>query len=152
VALVAMALIGDGAVWRGWAVGGLAVMTLLATMAAYLRVKQGAQAVEGNWKRVLALVLPFIATVAIATGGLESPVLQLILPLTFFVAMFNAPRRVVIFGACLGVMLWCLAAVTLSGRVVDLIPRVFGGGSRAGHNDALLLTYATAMTLMIGWV
>jgi hypothetical protein len=133
----------------GWTL--MLVAMMLPTTLPLLTLFYGLAARRYHRVRLLVLVVPFIATSAVATGGLESPVLQLILPLTFFVAMFNPLGRVVAFAGGLVAMLWCLAALTLSGALVDLVPRLFGGGPRAGHNDVLLITYVTATTLMVAW-
>jgi signal transduction histidine kinase len=48
--------------------------------------------------------------------------------------------------------IWIVYALNVSGALPDLIPARYGGGPRAGHNDALLLSSALALSLMLAFV
>jgi len=82
-----------------------------------------------------------------ATGGLESPVLPLLLPIAVFVGLtVRKPKlRRLYIGAQL-LATWVLALIA----VYELVPTfnldLLGGGPRAGHSDAMILTAAAVLT------
>ncbi len=152
ILLVASSLVGDDAVWRRWLMGLAAVLTVGGTAWAYVRVRRGNSPFEVRGLQFVLLVLPFYLSLCLANGGLESPMMQLIIPVSFFAALFVPVRNALIFVGCLMGVLWGLTALALTEAVPDLVPRIFGGGPRAGHNDALLLSYAVTTTFIIAWV
>jgi two-component system sensor histidine kinase HydH len=89
-------------------------------------------------------------TMTATTGGLESPFLPLTPVLSFFTGLGveRASRRVFLVGAQV-LALWAFAVIALTGAVEEFNLSIFGGGSRAGHNDVLLLTLATVASLML---
>jgi signal transduction histidine kinase len=152
VILTAVALIGDDTAWRPWLMGFAAVLTVGGSYWAYVRVRRGNSPIEVRGSQFLLLVLPFFIALNLASGGIESPLLQLIVPVSFFAALFIRLRVALVFIGCMVVVMWGLAALALTRAMPDLVPRIFGGGPRAGHNDALLLSYAVTTTLIIAWV
>lgn len=86
-----------------------------------------------------------------ATGGIESPAAPAIPMLSLLAAVVlgrcRALTAVLVFQ---GVGLWVMTAIAVLGRVPDLTLSFFGGGPRAGHSDALLVTAAAGYTAVVG--
>jgi signal transduction histidine kinase len=88
--------------------------------------------------------------IVFATGGLESPVYPTTIPLALLLAAFARPgwaRSLLRVSQYL--VVWVFYFAAMRGWVPNLVPAVFGGGSRAGHNDTLLLVQAGGMTLFL---
>jgi signal transduction histidine kinase len=151
IALVSVGLWQDAAPWRPWLLALAALLTGGGTVAALWRLRQGGNPVEARWQSFSFMVGPFFAVVAMANGGVESPLMGLLAPVCLFAGLFIPPREAVTFSLSMAVVLWGMLAVTLSGAVPDLIPAIYGGGSRAGHNDALLVSAAVASSFMMAW-
>ncbi len=152
ILLAGVSLVGDDAVWRRWMMGFAAVLTLGGTAWAFVRVRRGESPVEVRGLQFVLLVLPFYISLTLANGGVESPMLQLIVPVSFFAALFIPVRTALTFVGCLMGVLWGLTTLALTEAMPDLIPRIYGGGPRAGHNDAMLLSFAVTTTFIIAWV
>jgi signal transduction histidine kinase len=85
---------------------------------------------------------------AAATGGIESPALLLPLAIAAILGLFVPPRLSALLVWLQIAAIWSMAAVTLTGAVPTWIPSIFGGGARAGHGDALVVTVAVLASLM----
>ncbi|MFB1485339.1 PAS domain-containing sensor histidine kinase [Corallococcus sp. RDP092CA] len=151
VAMVSLGLIGDTSTWRRWCVA-LALGIVLVGLA-----------VVASWRRqpvvshesgtVLPLVaFPLFTVVNLSLGGLESPLIPLVLPATLATAILFPPDRARRWMGYLLALVGVQAAVTLTGAVDDLVPALFGGGRRAGHNDALLVTMLAVTAFLMMWV
>ena len=86
--------------------------------------------------------------VSAATGGLESPLMPLLISISILSGVFIESlwlRASLMGGQILAI--WSLLAVALAGQVPSWNPGAFGGGPRAGHNDLLLVAQACFFTL-----
>lgn len=84
-----------------------------------------------------------------ATGGLESPLMPLVLIVGFAWALM-VPGGPWYDGAVLALQLaspWAFAAIALFGLVPDFNLRIFGGGPRGGHGALHLLTSAALLNV-----
>jgi signal transduction histidine kinase len=88
-----------------------------------------------------------------ASGGIESPFLPMLIPISLFFGAFVRERRARLL--LLGLQLfavWGMALCALRGWVPDLVPATFGGGSRAGHSDRLILFETITVSLFTATV
>jgi two-component system sensor histidine kinase HydH len=152
VALVALYLaIDDGTPWRR---AGLAILGLVGVLGS-LRVLTSGQLRRPNWRLVpakLLLVIGAAASVCALTGGLESPFLPALLPMTFMSALALGPRITSGVVAVLIALVWTFVLLAVTGRVDHFVPAAFGGGPRAGHGDVLLFTAAGVLTVALPWL
>lgn len=150
VVLVSLGLVGDTAVWRRVCVGvalGLVVVGL---------------GIVASWRRepVVAtepgtmlpwVTFPLFTVMNLSLGGLESPLIPLVLPVSLATAILFPAARAHRWAGYLLMLLGVQAAVTFTGAVADLVPPLFGGGRRAGHGDALLWTMLTVTAFLVVW-
>ncbi|MFL5272100.1 MAG: sensor histidine kinase, partial [Anaeromyxobacteraceae bacterium] len=83
-----------------------------------------------------------------ATGALESPVTYAFVPLAFLAGVFGGRAHWPIIAAQVAAV-WGLAAAELTAVVPDLNLAAFGGGARAGHTTAHLLTTAAVLSAVL---
>lgn len=82
-----------------------------------------------------------------ATGGVESPLMPLMLPLAVVVGVVVRGPHLWITGLQI-VAPWLFAAAATTGAVPAFAPQLFGGGGRPGHGDALVWTTAFVYSAM----
>jgi two-component system, NtrC family, sensor histidine kinase HydH len=150
VLLVSLALVGNTSVWRGLSVA--AVLGLVVTAVSLAAAWRRKAVVTSEPGKVVPLVaFPLFTVMNLALGGLESPLIPLVLPASFATAILFSPARARRWMGYLLGLVGLQAAVTLTGAVADLVPPLFGGGPRAGHGDALLLTMLTVTSFLVVW-
>lgn len=150
VVLASLGLIGDASVWRRWGVGATFALVLVALAAVTSWRRKQVVTAEPGW--VLPWVaLPLFTVMNLALGGLESPLIPLVVPASFATAILFPRARARRWVGYLVALLGVQAVVTLTGAVEDLVPTLFGGGPRAGHTDALLLTMFAVTLFLIVW-
>jgi signal transduction histidine kinase len=148
-AALALALaIVDPARWRVALLG-----VLLATVGTYF-VSEAVRYRRSGFRRE-AVVWNLLATIAaqatlcMATGALESPITYAFVPAALMIGIFGPPRRYLALVLAQIAAVWTLAWVELAGVVPDMNLALFGGGPRAGHNDAHLVTTAVVLSLVV---
>lgn len=151
VVLVSISLLGDSAAWRVWLVAVAALITLLGIVVAFIWVRRKDFFLEAAGGSLLYLGVPFFAALCLASGGLESPMLQLVVPASFFTALLFPREKAIPLSGYLMVLIGGLAAISMTGAIPDLVPRIFGGGPRAGHSNALLIAATVVNLLMLVW-
>jgi len=148
VALLAALAILDPTPWRRLillaAVPAVAVFFVLEWRRYRLR-GLAPRAVELNLSVALTAVLTFSA----ASGGLESPVLFVAIPLTLLIGLFvPAALSAALLGLAV-LAVWAMALVGMRGDVASWNPVPFGGGARAGHSEAHLVAVALVFSLVL---
>jgi two-component system sensor histidine kinase HydH len=103
---------------------------------------------------VVAFRMPMIGVVHLAlvfaTGALESPFLPIVPMFTVLTAILLGPRKQFVVQVVLVITaLWAFAVGAIYGWLPDVNLAVFGGGARAGHNDAHLWTSAVVASLLV---
>ncbi|RKH06734.1 sensor histidine kinase [Corallococcus sp. CA053C] len=150
VVLVSLGLIGDTSTWRRWSVGAVLLLVLVGLgVVSSWRRKQVVSSEPGT---VLPLVaFPLFTLTNLSLGGLESPLIPLVVPASFATAILFPTARGRRWAGYLLALLGVQAAVMWTGVLPDLVPQLFGGGQRAGHNDALLLTMLGVTVFLVVW-
>ena len=147
--LVAIAIaIVDPARWR------IAVLAVLfATIGTYfvseaVRYRRSGFRPGAVFWNLLATVVVQTAICGV-TGALESPLIFIFVPLALMIGIFG-PRRAW-WGLTLGAARGDLgdAAIELARLVPDLNLAFFGGGPRAGHSNAHLVTTAVVLSVVL---
>ena len=148
LALAAFVALTDPARWR------LAFLcALLVPVGAYfvseaVRFRRSGFRPEAVFWNLLAAVVGQLG-LAFATGALESPFTYAFVPLAVMIGIFGAPG---VRWALVGVQVagvWGMAAVELAGAIPDLNLAAFGGGPRAGHGGAHLVTTAAVLSAVL---
>ncbi len=145
---IVLALVDPGR-WRLALLGGVLVPLGLFFVAEAVRYRNGARIQPWTIPWNLAALIAGQSVLALATGALESPITYAFVPTSLLLGLF-ASRRAHL--ALLGLQLaavWLLAALELSGAFPGLNLAVFGGGARAGHTDAHLLTGAVVLSAVM---
>lgn len=109
----------------------------------YRRHGMGENAVELN----LLVVALAQLLLSFATGGVESPLMPLMLPLAVVVGIAVPGTHLWIAGLQVAAP-WLFAAAVALGAVPDFALHLFGGGARPGHADALVWTTAFVYSAM----
>jgi two-component system, NtrC family, sensor histidine kinase HydH len=146
---IAAPLFGEPAPWRKVAAAICLLGGAIGSVWEYRYVKRQDNPLMTPKRLVLKFIL--IAVYVAVTGGFESPMVPIIVPFAYAVSMLTSRRSAAAVAAVGLALLWALAVMTTKGLVPDLVPSVFGGGSRAGHNDALIYSTAAVSSLMLGW-
>lgn len=136
----------DPAPWRrAW-------LTLAAALVVGVSIWEGRRALSEP--RAPVPVLPSVAlgtamqlSVVATTGGLESPLLPVLLLLCVVTAVASG-RSWLLLGVVSAqlVAVWIMAAVAILGRVPGFYPALLGGGTRGGLGDAHLVTGAVVLS------
>jgi two-component system, NtrC family, sensor histidine kinase HydH len=153
VVLATLILIGDHAWWRLLLIGGtLAALALRVVIERRHRdeplVVFGWATRDGAWAVLIALLecLPVLAS-----GGIDSPLLPILIPLCFFIGTIAATRTLILFTLCFSGVIGIMAFVSARGLVPDLMPAVFGGGSGVPRSPALLYSRAIGFIAALGY-
>lgn len=109
----------------------------------YRRHGMGEHAVELN----LLVVALAQLLLSFATGGLESPLMPLMLPLAVVVGIAVPGTHLWIAGLQVAAP-WLFAAAVVTDTVPGFAMQLFGGGARPGHGDALVWTTAFVYSAM----
>jgi two-component system, NtrC family, sensor histidine kinase HydH len=89
--------------------------------------------------------------IAFATGALESPFTYTFVPLAVMIGIFSSRRARWPLVATQIVGVWALAAVEMTAALPDLNLAAFGGGPRAGHLDAHLVSTGIILSLVLAF-
>jgi len=148
VGILSLTLVGDRSLWR-WLILGAVVVLAFGRIVTELFQRVPSVPRAPDWASVFA-VLP-LGAFLLATGGFDSPILPFVLMVCFFVG--TVAPRVSLVTLTLGLvgLVIALAVVSWLGLVPDLMPRVFGGGSRLVQPPALLSAKALWLVLGLGW-
>lgn len=152
VGLVVLMLLGDHAVWRLWLVGGT-FAAVVSRAVIDRRHPDEPLYVLGPARPRLAvdlLVALVIGVPVLASGGFDSPVLPILVPLCFFIGTIAATRTLIVYTLAYAGLVAILAVVSARGLVSDLVPAVFGGGSGVPRSPALL--YSKAIGIVVALV
>ncbi len=142
----------DPAPWRVWSVSLIMIALLTLSVVEFVRMRR-----DGLRPHTLALNLvsmgAIFLSVIVVTGGVESPFVPAVLPVALIgsvalglrwpLALLVGPQLVVLWTLTMGAVQGWLPAVNLA---------IYGGGARAGHNDAHLISAALVLTWGIGVV
>lgn len=145
VVAVAAAFV-DPVPWRVWSVTVIMIALVTLSVVEFVRMRR-----DGLRPHTLALNLVSMAAIflsmIVVTGGVESPLVPAVLPLALIgsvaiglrwpLLLLVGPQVVVIWTLTLGAVQGWLPAVNLA---------LYGGGARAGHNDAHLISSALVLT------
>ena len=141
----------EATAWRRATLITLAVGILVLTIAESIRYqRRGMAAGAADLNLAAATVGQLVASAA--TGGLESPMIPLVLVIAMFTSM-QMPERPWYYWLIAGVQLaapWVFAAVAVAGAVSSWNPALLGGGSRAGHDDLHLWLSAAGLSFGTG--
>ncbi len=147
--LVAVAIaVLDPARWR---IAALAV--LFATVGTYF-VSEAIRYRRSGFRReaVLWNLLATIAaqfTVCLVTGALESPLIVIFVPLALMIGIFGPARSWWALVVAQLVAIWAMAVIELAHVIPDLNLAFFGGGPRAGHSNAHLVTTGVVLSIVV---
>ena len=144
----------DHEAWRWWIlVGGFAI-GVLRVLLDFVYGFPGAPPYHRT--RPMPLLSPLVGVgllgcLILATGGFDSPMLPIIVPLYFFICFIATTRVVVVMGIGMAALVWLLAVISANGLIANLIPPLFGGGSHVPQPGVLLYSKAGALSLLVGW-
>jgi signal transduction histidine kinase len=148
ITLALFVALAEPARWRALFLLALLVPigTFFVTEAVRVR-RRGFQPSAVFWNLLAALLAQI--GVAFATGALESPFTYTFIPLAIMVGIFSSPGiRWALVGLQIAAV-WALAGLEMSGAIPDLNLAAFGGGHRAGHVDAQLITTAAVLSAVL---
>lgn len=145
-------LVQEAAVWRKWLLGGLLGLFVVLGGIEARHFWRGRPRQHFPFTYFVGVSLPSIGGLLLVTGGIEGPLTPVLLIVSFLITLFSTTRGAWIFAFLQVATLWGLAAFSFTGVLPDLVPRLFGGGPRAGHNDALLLAHVTVLSVLVGWI
>lgn len=141
-----LVLLTDPAPWRAWFLGANIVLIAIVAVVELLRFRRHPGI---GWALPLNLAAMgwFQLAAVFATGGLESPLLPIVLPISVVAAVLvgRRPALLLMFGLQ-QVAVWAFAIGEIYGWLPDVNLAIFGGGARAGHNDAHLWTSAAVLS------
>lgn len=145
-------LVREPATWRKWLLGGLLVVIVVLGGVEVRNYVRNTPRQRFPFAYFAGISLPTMGGLLLLTGGLEGPFTPVLLVVSFLITLFTTTRGAWAFALMQVALLWGLAAISFTGVVPDLLPQLFGGGARAGHNDSLLLAYVTVMSGMVVWI
>lgn len=134
--------------WRRATLVGVAALMMLGSAFEALRFRRQGMA-PGAVRANLSAAIVGQLTASAVTGGLESPVLPLMLLLALVASLEMVERpwyAWVLFTLQLAAP-WAFAAVAVTGRVSAWNLELLGGGARAGHSDLHLWLSAAFLCL-----
>lgn len=142
----------DGTRWRVAVFGTGFTLAFIVSVAESLRFKRlgvTQQAMELN----LGLATVAQLGVSFVTGGVESPMMPLVLPLAFFWSLISSRAawydRAVVAMQMLAP--WLFVSVAMFAWVENFNPRLFGGGTRSGHDDLHLVASALVFSVAVAF-
>jgi two-component system, NtrC family, sensor histidine kinase HydH len=144
-------LVQEPAVWRKWLLGGLLGLFVVIDGIEILHYLRRTPRQKLSFTSIIGVGLPFHWAMLLVTGGLEGPLTPVLLLVSFFVSLFTTTRGAWVLALLHVATLWGLVAVSFTGVVPDLLPQLYGGGARAGHNDALLLSHVTVLSVLVAY-
>lgn len=151
------ACVDDGALWRKLILGAIGVLGNVVALRGHsfhrrkhIGLPHARPAPRTQSLMGLAALLT-LAAVAFATGGFDSPVTPLLVPLCFVLGTVNPSRALVSFAAATISFIWGAALISARASIPDLMPAVFGGGPSLPQPRALLFSRAGALTFMVLW-
>ena len=143
LAAVSVAALGPSP-WRIATLGSMATAMVVIAVVEAIRVRRGLAPVAA--RRIganIAAMSAFQLTIFFTTGGLESPVMPVILPLAVVAGALIGPRPHLAWVTVPQFLaVWFFALGALYGWLPDVQLAFLGGGVRAGHSDAHLWTSA----------
>ncbi|MCY1079582.1 sensor histidine kinase [Archangium lansingense] len=142
-------LVQEPAVWRKWLLGGLLGLFVVVEGIELHHYLRRTPHQRFSFTYVIGVGIPIHGGLLLVTGGLEGPLTPVLLMVSFFISLFTTTRGAWVLALLHVATLWGLAAVSFTGVVPDLLPQLYGGGARAGHNDALLLSHVTVLSVLV---
>jgi signal transduction histidine kinase len=138
----------DGAAWR---------IALIVTLTIFVFGWSAYELAAFRQHRMTALAMPrnlaLLGAVQIVTlfglGGIECPLLPVVMPLMILVAMFGSPRLSTAVAFCQVASIWGFAAMRLRGLMPDQLPRLFGGRLTSPTDPDRFVVTAILMTAVI---
>jgi len=148
MALALFVALAEPARWRALFLLALLVPIGTFFVSETVRVRRRGFEPSAVFWNLLAALLAQIG-VAFVTGALESPFTYTFIPLAVMVGIFSSPGvRWALVGLQIAAV-WGLAALEMSAVIPDLNLAAFGGGHRAGHVDAQLVTTAAVLSAVL---
>ncbi|WP_158501764.1 HAMP domain-containing sensor histidine kinase [Vitiosangium sp. GDMCC 1.1324] len=144
-------LVQEPAVWRKWLLGGLLGLFVVVEGIELYHYLRRTPRQEFQFTYAIGVGLPIHGCLLLVTGGLEGPLTPVLLLVSFFITLFTTTRGAWVLALLYVATLWGLAVVSFTGVVPDLLPQLYGGGARAGHNNALLLSYVTVLSVLVAF-
>jgi two-component system sensor histidine kinase HydH len=153
VFLVIVSSAGDASRWRGGALVACMGMLVLVSFRESRYARQWASGPIAVNRLIVSMVLNVIglAILTLATGGFESPFLPILVLVNYVISMFLSARITYVFAGASALLVWGLVLLTVGRLLPDLVPVLYGGGGRAGHNDALIYVTAVVYTWVLIW-
>ena len=136
----------DPAPWRVWSVSLITIALVTLSVVEFVRMRR-----DGLRPHTLALNLvsmgAIFLSVIVVTGGVESPFVPAVLPVALIGSMAIGLRwpLAVLVGLQL-LVIWTLTVGAIQGWLPAVNLAIYGGGARAGHNDAHLISSALVLT------
>ena len=146
--LLAVTLVGDHAIWR-WVIVGLFVLPAPLRLLAHRRHRPDPRmAIQGRLSP--APLIP-IAALLLATGGIDSPLLPMVIALSFFIGTLAPTRVLKLSVGALAALIVAFALLAGFGVLSNLMPAIYGGGSHLPQPTALLVAKSLTYVLILGW-
>ncbi len=148
--LILVAFARDPAPWRRWTVVGVACAALARAFYEYRRLSRH----PFNRTRipvVMAAAAPILVTVLAVTGGIDSPVWPMMVPLAVFLTLFGLARHAVALIALATAALWGMTWISYTGTFPTIVPHLFGGGARVVTDTTLLVARSLMLSFTLVW-
>lgn len=151
--LVILTLVGDHAAWRRWIVAATLAALALRSLIERRHPGEPLVAFGPATRHVIrdAIIAVLVSLPILASGGFDSPVLPIVIPLCFFIGTIAATRTLVVFTLTYASLFAILAFVSSRGLVSDLMPAVFGGGPAVPQPTILLYSKAAGFIAALGY-
>ncbi|MBN2577225.1 MAG: HAMP domain-containing histidine kinase [Deltaproteobacteria bacterium] len=135
--------------WRRGVLITLGVLAVVLFVHEVLRYRR-----HGLGRRAFAVNFGFVAlgqaAVALATGGLASPVFFIMFPVGLVAAMLVEPPFLFVLVGTQAVAVWAMAWIEIGECLPNFNPMPFGGGALPGWNEAHVLWNAGLATAGLG--
>lgn len=154
IGLIGLTLVGDHAIWRWWMLG-ITVGTILArSIHEWLwpeRTFDFLWGRSGSNTATPVVVVLLIGVIVLASGGFDSPMLPILIPLCFFFGTIRTTAVAAKAAVASMVLVAGLAAINRWRLIPDLLPAVFGGGPGIPQARTLLYAKAVGLVVALAW-
>jgi two-component system sensor histidine kinase HydH len=140
--------VADGAAWRLVALSSIVAFGAAWIVAERVRFRRVGPTPR-DLPRNLVMMVAGHGVVAFVTGGLDSPFVFGLLPMTILVSLFSSVRlgRALAAAQIAGVLV--MAAARLGGLAPRLVPSPFGGGVQAAHDASRTIAIALVASFLV---